>query len=97
MVAHLVHTSMIHAAAWVPWMFAGVEGHLAFGRRRWIAVTAVAVAMACLAGHMQIAFYGLFTASAYLLWRFPAAAADSSLVGAAVGASAGLLLAAPQS
>jgi hypothetical protein len=91
---------MIHAAAWVPWVFAGVEGCLARSERRcWMAVATLAVAMTCLAGHMQIAFYGLVASAAYLAWRLPASLRADRLrpwlvaVGSVV---LGLLLAAPQ-
>ncbi|MBL0163541.1 MAG: YfhO family protein [Xanthomonadales bacterium] len=71
MIAHQGHTSMIHVAAWIPWMFAGVEGVLSSGRRRWAFVAAASVAMACLAGHAQIFFYGCFFVALYMLFRFP--------------------------
>lgn len=99
MVAHLLHTSMIQAAAWVPWMFAAIEGCLARAARRFAVVGAVAVAMACLAGHMQITFYGLVCACAYLVWRLPAMRRAHALRAwslAWAGLGLGLLLAAPQ-
>jgi hypothetical protein len=99
MVAHLLHNSMIHAAAWVPWMFAGVEGCLARDTRRWAVVAALAVAMSCLAGHMQITFYGLACVGAYLLWRLAACRRARQLrawVMAWVALGLGILIAAPQ-
>jgi hypothetical protein len=99
MIAHLLHNSMVHAAAWVPWMFAAVEGCLVRDARRWAVLAAVAVAMSCLAGHMQITFYGLACVGAYLLWRFAACRRAGALRGWAIawaGLGLGILLAAPQ-
>jgi hypothetical protein len=95
MVAQFLHTSMIHAAAWVPWTFAGVEGCLGRGARRFAMLTAAAVALACLAGHMQIAFYGLVAVVAYWLVRARTAPRAHWLL-AGGGLVLGVLLAAPQ-
>lgn len=99
MIAHLGHTSMIHASAWVPWMFAGVEGAITRTQRRWTFVTAVAVAMSLLAGHMQVTFYGIAALSAYLVWRAWACWNERRLrpwVLACLGVAGGVLVAAPQ-
>ena len=95
MVAQFLHTSMIHAAAWVPWTFAGIEGCLTRGARRYAFLAAVAVALACLAGHVQIAFYGLVAVVAYWLWRARTAERGRWLL-AGGGLALGALLAAPQ-
>ena len=99
MAAHLGHTSMIHAAAWVPWIFASMEGCISRGQRRWALVGAVAVAMSCLAGHMQITFYGLLVSSIYLAWRLPACWRERKRrewVMAVIAIAIGILIAAPQ-
>ncbi len=99
MSAHLVHTSMIHATAWIPVALAGVEAILQGGRFRWQVVAWGAVALSFLAGHVQLAFYGVALTTVYLVCRLPsslrAGRAKQWLL--AVGSiGVGVLLAAPQ-
>lgn len=61
-VAHQGHTSMIHAAAYLPWMILGglmlrsSNAQTFFG----ISLLSIAVAFSFLAGHPQVSIYGLF-------------------------------------
>lgn len=66
MMAHLGHTNLVHAAAWLPWVMWGLEG-IRRGGARWIGLTAVAVACGALAGHPQILVYSLGLAGAYVV------------------------------
>lgn len=59
MIAHLGHTTIIHAAAWLPWIIAAIE-KCAEGRSHgWRAIGALAIGLALLAGHPQVVIYGL--------------------------------------
>ncbi len=70
MLAHLAHTSMIHAAAWLPWMLAAVERSMREpGRGRYVALLAVSTFMSIVAGHLQITVYALLLTGAYVLFR----------------------------
>jgi hypothetical protein len=69
LMAHLGHATMVHAAAWTPcilWAFEELWHRL---RLRWILVGAAATSQCILAGHPQIALYGLAVASAYAALR----------------------------
>jgi hypothetical protein len=70
---HLGHTTIIHVAAWIPAILLAIEKMRAPGRFHWIPLGAMAVACCVLAGHLQIAVYGLLLAGAYLLFRVPEA------------------------
>ena len=70
---HLCHTAIIHVAAWIPAILLALEKMRSPGRVYWIAPGSVAVACCVLAGHLQIAVYGLLLAGAYVLFRVPEA------------------------
>ncbi|MHA6204593.1 YfhO family protein [Dyella soli] len=61
LVAHLGHTSMLHAAAYVPWMLlAGLRlSTRSVAWPAWVALLAVATALSLATGHTQITVYGL--------------------------------------
>jgi len=68
MVAHLIHTSMIHAAAWMPlvlWALSRLRQEIT---SYWLCIGSVAVAMSILAGHPQITTYTLLVAALYVLF-----------------------------
>lgn len=67
MIAHLFHTAIIHAAAWIPGMLWTAEELIREARVRWILLGALMEGHCMLAGHPQIAFYGLALTGAYLL------------------------------
>lgn len=75
MLVHLGHTSMIHAAAWLPWIMLGVHGACAASvtqRLLGTVVLGLAVAMGLAAGHAQITVYSMLLAGFYtlfLVWR----------------------------
>ncbi len=74
MTSHLGHTTIIHAAAWLPWLIYAIDG-----LRQRITVTRcgvgiLAIACATLSGHPQIAVYAMGLGAAYALvvgWRLP--------------------------
>jgi hypothetical protein len=67
MMAHLGHTTIIHAAAWIPAILLAVEELLRAVRVRWILIGGVITSQCLLAGHPQIALYGLALAGAYVV------------------------------
>jgi hypothetical protein len=69
MVGHFGHTSIEHAAAWLPLLIWSLESLAHRGRGWWLGVGAFAVASCCLSGHPQIFVYACFLAGAYALWR----------------------------
>jgi hypothetical protein len=78
MMAHLGHTSMIHATAWLPLMIGSVEklrGGFSWG---WFILTAFAVALSVFAGHPQIFVYSLSLSGIYILFR--GAGADAGML-----------------
>ncbi len=67
MMAHLGHTAIIHAAAWMPlliWATARLCAHLS---PLWLVTGTFALACSILAGHPQISFYGLGLSTVYAL------------------------------
>jgi hypothetical protein len=94
--AHLQHVTIIHTALWIPAILLCLE-RLADGvRGRWMAFGSLATGACVLAGHPQIALYGLSLALGYLIVRgFSAAkprwryyAAGVFMLGAGVALSA---------
>jgi hypothetical protein len=74
MMAHLVHTTIIHVAAWPPLIIWAL--HLLRSRfsAAWLAVGSLAVACCILAGHFHLALYGIFVALCYAValgWTAP--------------------------
>ena len=72
--AHLTHTNMIHAAAWMPLVIWALEKLRVRPYGGWLVALAIGVAFSALAGHTQIFVYTLILAAAYALfrgWRAP--------------------------
>lgn len=98
MLVHLGHTSMIHAAAWLPWIMLGVHGACsAGGTQRLLSTTAlaVAVAMGLAAGHAQITVYSMLLAGFYAMFLILRARAWLGLLSCAAGVLLGIAIAAP--
>jgi hypothetical protein len=75
LVAHLKHLAMVEAAAYLPWLLAGVLGFARAGGRVPLLMVAISVAGMGLAGHPQILLIGLLAAvglGAAALIRIPA-------------------------
>jgi hypothetical protein len=81
----LGHITMIQAALWIPAILLCAE-HLAAGIQwRWIALGGLAVGACILAGHPQIALYGMTLALGYIAVRgFSAVSAKSHYYAAAI-------------
>jgi Bacterial membrane protein YfhO len=69
MMAHLGHTSMLHAAAWMPLLVWAVEGLVGGFKMFWLVVGAVAVACSVLSGHSQMSVYALSLGGLYTVAR----------------------------
>jgi hypothetical protein len=72
MIVHAGHTSMIHAAAWLPlllWSLEELRGGDGLKARAWFAVGAFSVALCALAGHPQIFLYTLALGCAVAIFR----------------------------
>jgi hypothetical protein len=67
MIAHLGHTPMINAAAWLPWVFLAVERLRSRMRWPWFAASAGFVALQVAAGHFQVPVYGGLAVAIYVL------------------------------
>ncbi len=67
MIGHLSHTSMIHAAAWIPLILAALEQLRYRWTRRWWAIAIGAIAGCWLGGHPQVPVYGLGLGLLYAL------------------------------
>ncbi len=80
MMAHLGHTTIIHAAVWLPLIVWSIEMLRQRISREWIAIGSLAIACCVLAGHLQIVTYSLLFGVAYAVvfgwnatvgrWRF---------------------------
>jgi hypothetical protein len=68
-VVHLGHPQINDAMAWLPWSLLGVEWALATHPARKGALAGIPVALMVLAGHGQMALYGLITVGLYGAWR----------------------------
>jgi hypothetical protein len=74
MMARLSMIGMIHPAAWIPLLICALENLRHRVERRWLIIGVIAVAGCVLAGHPQIAFYGLslsFFYALFLGWHAP--------------------------
>jgi len=71
MLAHLGHTSMIHAASWLPWMLLAVERFIQDKERRnrWLGLLSLSIFLSILAGHLQITVYALIISNSYIIFR----------------------------
>lgn len=98
MLVHLGHTSMIHAAAWLPWIMLGVHAACSVsGAQRLIgtAVLGLAVAMGLAAGHAQITVYSMLLAGCYTLFLVLRGRAWLGLLCCLAGVLLGIAIAAP--
>ncbi len=70
-VAHLEHTSILHTYAWAPLVLWSLEELRRSPSSRWLALGAVATALAALAGHPQVFAYLGLVALGYALLPAP--------------------------
>jgi len=101
LIAHLGagHMTLVQAVAWYPWLALGCWATIK-DPRRWAAPFGVVLALAVLAGHPQMAYYGMMMVAGVALWllgtRWHACGARAivaPLIGLAVAGLGGLLLA----
>ncbi|MDT7541202.1 MAG: hypothetical protein QOE33_1106 [Acidobacteriota bacterium] len=81
MIAHSVHASMIHAAAWLPLFVWSLEELRRFDGLRekvWFVVGALSIALCALAGHPQIFLYTLALGGALAIFRARGATSGAS-------------------
>jgi len=69
MMAHLGHTSIVHAAAWMPLLIWSLESLVGSFKVFWLVVGAVAAACSLLSGHAQISAYTLGLGTFYTFVR----------------------------
>ncbi len=102
LIAHLGagHITLFQTVAWFPWLALGCWATVR-NLRRWSALFAISLALMLLAGHPQIAYYGLLMVggeAAWLLvkrwWQDGPQAFLKSVAGLAVAGGIGVLLAA---
>jgi uncharacterized membrane protein YfhO len=67
MVAHLGHTSMIHAAAWMPLLMWSAEKLKTFESKKWAVFYIISIVMMILAGHLQIFTYSMLLLFFYVM------------------------------
>ncbi|HMM43830.1 MAG TPA: hypothetical protein PKA95_18200, partial [Thermomicrobiales bacterium] len=96
LVAHLGagHVTIVQTAAWLPWV--ALTAWLTIGRPgRWAPAFAASLAMLVLAGHPQIAYYGLLMLAGACAWlvvgRWREAGREAALRSVAGLAAGGLL------
>jgi hypothetical protein len=58
LLVHLVHVSMLHAAAWIPAALLGVTRFFETRKPGWLVLTSASMALMVLAGSPQLALYG---------------------------------------
>jgi hypothetical protein len=101
-VAWLELPSFLGVACWIPLAMLCVGRAVRLGSWRWAAGTGAAVGLMLLAGHLQIAFYGLIAAGLMWLWeaaaghRLGTARLARSIALGTAALALGLALAAPQ-
>lgn len=98
MLVHLGHTSMIHAAAWLPWMMLGISFIvLDSGAKKYRGLTllSVAVSMSVLAGHTQITVYSLLLVAAYAIYMVSTNKDWSAIYFIALGVFCGVVISLP--
>src|SRR5712692_5013325 len=74
MMAHLIHSVIIHTAAWIPLILWSLETLRNKSSARWFVIGSLAVAMSFLGGHGQIFVYGLTVGVGYAItigWSAP--------------------------
>ena len=94
--AHLGHITMIHTAVWIPAVLYCLERLAREIRWRWMTLGALSTGTCVLAGHPQIALYGMTLVAGFILvrgwsaasakWRYYAASAVTIGAGMALGA-----------
>jgi hypothetical protein len=95
--AHLGHVTMIHTAVWIPAALFCLERLADSLEWRWMALGGLSVGACVLAGHPQIALYGLTLVLGYVFVRgFFASAKWKYYIAAAITVGAGLALGAIQ-
>lgn len=102
LIAHLGagHVTLIQTVAWYPWLALGCWATVR-DPRRWGAAFALAIALTLLAGHPQMAYYGLLMTAVLAVWLLAKRwrqeglrAAFASVAGLAAAGGIGALLAA---
>ena len=73
-VAWLELPSFIAVACWIPLVLLGISRAVRTGSWRWTAGAGAAIGMMLLAGHLQIAFYGLLATGCFWVWETAAKA-----------------------
>lgn len=68
MVAHLGHTNMIGAAAWLGWILLAIEELYLSFRWRWVSLGALFIALQFLSGAPQITLYTMLVVSGYVIF-----------------------------
>jgi Bacterial membrane protein YfhO len=68
MMTYLSQTSMLHTAAWVPFTLFACEQLLRSGRKIWLGALSIGISCLWLAGHPQIAVYGLSLLGIYAIF-----------------------------
>jgi hypothetical protein len=96
MMSHLGHTTMIHGAAWIPLLICALERLRWRWTTGWAAIAIGATASCVLAGHPQIAVYGLGLGAIYVLvlggtaavgrWRYYGMVLGSMAIGLGLSA-----------
>lgn len=69
MVTHLIHTSIINAAAWLPWLFVCLYRWKHFRKWQWVVLAAGVSALQFLAAHPQIGVMSLVAACLWLIFN----------------------------
>jgi hypothetical protein len=77
-IAWIALPSVVMTAAWIPWCLWGVLWVAQATSPRAVAAVAACVGMMLLAGHLQIAAYGLLAVVAFVLWLVAFPASDLS-------------------
>ena len=90
MLAHRAHFTMIHAAAWVPAVFWRISRYVDCPNTRRFSIAALVAALACLAGHIQIAAIAALGSLVFLLARSNAALLHAARWSLCWAAAAGL-------
>jgi hypothetical protein len=68
-IVHLGHPQINDAMAWLPWSLLAIDAALSLRQKRRLPLAGLPVALMILAGHGQMALYGLIVLLLYGLWR----------------------------
>lgn len=80
-VIHLGHPQINDAMAWLPWCLLAVDWALSVTEGHRVALAGIPVALMILAGHGQMALYGLIALALYGLWRAWTLSAEETTAG----------------